>query len=167
MTAKQIELLLTRDMFKPFKNIVLPNVATGPVLGEADLLVLRPSDWLEEIEIKVDFQDFKREFTADTKQHKHKLLVNGIKGKPHTIKRFWYAVSSDIATRVTPLIPAHAGLIVAHRRLEVVKAAPNLKMARKLTPQERIALLEKAYYRYWRFRGLGGEDALNHSVEAA
>jgi len=69
------------------KNTILPNYAIGTTGFEADLLVIRPSMWAEEIEIKCSVEDFRAEFKS--KCRKHRILVEGKpvwRRQPHYIR---------------------------------------------------------------------------------
>lgn len=61
--------------FEPRVNLCIPNYQRGTTGYEADILVIRPTLWAEEIEIKVSFADFKRDFTS--KPGKHVILQQG------------------------------------------------------------------------------------------
>jgi hypothetical protein len=77
VTAKEIQKALALH-FDYRANVVVPNC--GFPGWEADLVVLRPSGWLEEVEVKVSIADLKRDFTAKTL--KHRILCKG-SGKWH------------------------------------------------------------------------------------
>lgn len=193
MTSADVTRSLVR-MFSPHKNLVVPNCCTK-LAWEADLLVVRPSGWAEEFEIKVSIADFRREFV--TKEDKHRALPIGFptscrrygaawkegetfdpenplhiatgvesrtgqvyayedhsKMRPHLIKRFWYAMPSEIAEKVRAEIPEYAGLIVVAKgrwghEATVEKEAPKLKNCRKVTDDERSNLYRACYYRFW------------------
>ena len=142
--------------------------------AEADLLCLRPSDWLEEFEIKVSLSDFKREFIDKAAKHaklsrdtlQRELIarcgpisIDNLDRQQHKIHRFWFAVPHELLDKVKGLVPAHAGLVTVQRTssqwrnafgvVVVAKPAPALSMARKLTPAERCDLCRLAYLRYW------------------
>lgn len=153
-------------------NCCIPNVH-GKLPGEADLLVIRPSLWAEEVEIKISKADFKREFIK--KAAKHRVLSEGskimhydwrtgnlttLRTDPHLISRFWFAMPMELAEELLPEIPGHAGLLgVAPRPtpwsrpiVKVIKTAPKLKMGRKLTEAEKSYFLRLALFRYWDIR---------------
>ena len=154
------------NLWNPRKVLAVRN-STGVAGWDADLLIIHPSGWADEIEIKVSLSDFKREFTK--KAHKHRSLQEGLpdfnlvgwkavddwtKCKPHIVRRFWFAVPSELADKVRPLVPRYAGLITVEpgRHCGVprkVLKAPQLKMARQLTPEEQRAAIDSVYYRYW------------------
>lgn len=176
MTAVEIIDALATSHFRRFHQVLVPNVMSMGVSGEADLLILQPSGWLEEVEIKTNKADFKREFK--TKPMKHEMLCRGVPGvgqwskerqayvrdwsetKPTTIRRYWFAMPYELAQELTLEIPVHAGLIGVFDNKRVspimIKKAPVLKCARKLTDKERLRLFELAYARYWDIRLTGG-----------
>lgn len=145
-------------LWNPRKVTAVRN-SVGVCGWDADLLIIHESGWADEVEIKVSVSDFRREFK--TKAKKHRSLVEGVpkwRGglalQPHIVRRFWFAVPEKIMHQVLPLVPEHAGLIVVHPGFwsgeprKVIKA-PNLKMSRQLTPEERRAAVESVYHRYW------------------
>lgn len=73
MTSWEITRSLAFRHFGYQKAILVPRCNFAG--WEADLLVLRPSGWLEEVEIKISTSDFRREF--QTKADKHMVLVRG------------------------------------------------------------------------------------------
>lgn len=187
MTSADITKTLARSHWKYFKHICVPRCCLAG--SEADLLVLQPSGWLEEVEIKISVADFKREF--ETKADKHRRLEFGIAkyvhkthdnfafdpenplhepilpdeknvtgyydwgaAEPHLIRRFWFAVPSEIYEKVKDLVPDYAGLLVLEKgrwrtEVKVAKPAPNLKRSRKLTEAEQLKLIRLGYLRYW------------------
>lgn len=167
MTSREITNALARHLDYR-KNVIVPRCHFAG--AEADLLCLRPSDWLEEFEVKVSLSDFKREFIEKT--WKHEFLVQGsrhntfpgdgecvVVASEHKIRRFWFAVPHELSDKVNDLVPAHAGLVTVQRTqsrwrnafdvVVIAKPAPVLKMARKLTQGERCDLCRLAYLRYW------------------
>lgn len=89
---KWTEQAITRRLAFHFgysKNVILPNYSTGLCGWEADLVVIRPSGWAEEIEVKISAADFRCEFRD--KPRKHKVLQCGhpkILYKPHTTRTY-------------------------------------------------------------------------------
>lgn len=174
MTAFEIQRALAFRHWSTRKQIIVPNC--GFPGWEADLLVLHPSDWLDEVEIKISASDFRREFK--TKAAKHKWLVEGCRklvwgdglaaarlspdfescpnkdygylgGQSHRVRRFWFAMPRELAEKLETEIPEHAGLIAVGGGAEVLKMAPVLKHSRKLTDADKLRLMRLAYIRYW------------------
>lgn len=154
---------------------------------EADLLVIRPSGWVEEVEIKISASDFRAEWKA--KAEKHEALREGVRvravanarrgkqlltgedvsadptlhqagpGHPltwwyvrrlHIIRRFWFAMPRALAERLLPEVPETYGVLAVGSYNEALQQPRNLRMARKLTDQERLRALQSTYYRFWR-----------------
>lgn len=129
-------------------NVIVPNVSWGFFRHhEADVLVIKSSNWADEIEIKVSAADIKRD-----------LGKNHGKGhvRPNTVKALWFAVPAELAD--DPNIPEVAGIYSLSRHpkfgIEVkVKRAPQLnKRARKLTDAEVNKILRLGYLRMWTSR---------------
>ena len=100
-TAQQIEILVA-SYFNYRTNVVVPNVSWGLGLRyEADVVVLRPSDFGEEVEIKVSAADLR----ADQRKHQcHDWRY---------FRKLWFAVPFEL--RDAPEIPERAGVLVARR----------------------------------------------------
>lgn len=172
LTSREITNALARTCFSVRRQIIVPNVGEGLGIWEADLAVLYPSLWLEEVEIKISCSDFRKEFK--TKAAKHRQLVRGVPdfawnkarrdfdedfSKPlaHKTRRFWFAMPIELAQRLLPEVPAYCGLLGVGatswgHTVHVLQQAPTLKMARKLTEEERGKLLRLGYLRYWDLR---------------
>lgn len=164
MNARDISLALAIRQWPYSNNICCENIYWP---WEMDLAVLRESGYLYEVEIKISASDFRQEFK--TKADKHDMLVNGeidsewisrdgefqkvIHGrKPHMSSSFYFAMPLDLALKLKSEIPEYAGLIGVHESMHfprVIKKAPKLKNARKLTDDERMRFMRYAYLRYW------------------
>lgn len=147
MTAKEISWLLAVRGSSPFKVrrhiAVVPNVSWGLLPWEADLLVLRNTGYLVEIEIKISLQDWK----ADFEKTKHKWLA----GNDQWIREFYYAAPKKLAERWQELnIPEYAGVIsVDEKGIEVLRSAHPRKPAKKLTEEDQKRLLRLAAIKAW------------------
>lgn len=73
MTARDIIRAITRSLWSPHKLTCAFN--TWAVEWEADLLVLQPSGWLDEVEVKVSLSDFRADMRG--KREKHFALQHG------------------------------------------------------------------------------------------
>ena len=144
LTTPKLELLIA-DHFGTRTNIIVPNVSWGLINHEADLLVLRPSKWAEEVELKISKADLKRD------QEK-----NGGAGHrvSKLIHKLWFAVPEELADM--PEIPAHAGIIKAvfdparhYWRTVTVRAPMLIKGTRKLTDDEIYQLMRLGMFRVW------------------
>lgn len=108
MKALDIEVALYTH-FNPRINIVVPNVSWGMGINyECDMVVLRPSGFATEIEIKVSRADIK----ADLKKrhiHDAKKSLPGWQSAP-LFREFYFAVPE--ALKDDPCIPESAGILV-------------------------------------------------------
>ena len=147
MRANDVELAVSRD-FDIRQNIIVPNVYWG-IRGldyEADLVVLRPSGYAIEIEIKVTAADIRADLK---KQHAHGSKL---------FKELWFAAPAELSGHRD--IPARAGIIsiepckssswqpngyVARR----IRVAQTNKSAVKWSEQRRLELCRLATMRVW------------------
>ena len=96
-TALDIECALSR-YFNARTNIIVPNVSWGLGLHECDLLVLTPSNYAYEVEIKRSRADI----LADKKKHHDHYNEK--------ISKLFFAIPENLWECVD-LIPGHAGII--------------------------------------------------------
>ena len=87
------------------QNLVVPNVSWGMVnnngaLHECDIIVLTPSGYATEIEIKVSKGDLLQDMN---KRHAH---------RHNLIRKFYYAVPDKLKQIALDIIPERAGLYV-------------------------------------------------------
>jgi hypothetical protein len=151
-------------LHNPFKNLVLTNVYVGH--HEADYLVIRPSGWADEFEIKRSVVDFHKDFKKKTKGvHKHNNLRKAYNGKnirtasktKMKIRRFWFVVPEDILDEIKNDVPEYAGLIRIHKAknnrcyAKVIKKAPDLTYGvTKWTNADKLKIYRKMYFRFWK-----------------
>ena len=85
MTAREVEIGVA-DKFNYRQNVIVPNVSWGIGLRyEADLVVLRPSGYAVEVEIKVNASDIKADLK---KRHQHDSKL---------FRELWFAVPEELA----------------------------------------------------------------------
>lgn len=143
MTSTDIEIAVANH-FGWRQNIIVPNISWGllPWGREIDVLVVRPSGFADEIEIKISAADIK----ADTKKYHRRLPRHEL------LKRLWFAVPESLSGH--PDIPADAG-ILAYRELDngaiiITKRGPYInKQARKLRDDEIKKVLHLGCMRIW------------------
>ena len=143
LTTAELELLTAR-YFGTRTNVIVPNVSWGLLNHEADLLVCRPSMWMEEIELKVSRSDLCRDLQKD-------------RGRGHMrdrrVCKLWFAVPAELAD--DPAIPSDAGILKAvagprfQWHMETVRAPVKNKNAEKLTQAEFTQLLRLSTLRVW------------------
>lgn len=143
-------------------NIVVPNVSWGMgLMYEADLVVLRPTGFAVEVEIKTNAADI----VADTKKrHRHDSSL---------FRELWFCVPVGLVEH--PSIPERAGILgvdipeipgvnkkdsralnsylrvagLSHRGVHVVRKPKIKKSARQWTDNQRMKLLHLAAMRIW------------------
>lgn len=132
--------------FNPRKNVIVPNVSWGWGLNyEADLVVLYPSGWAVEIEIKCSKSDLK----ADAKKMKW-YAWNPLRGK--VFQRFFYAIPDTLATpEIIAGLPEEAGVLTVSENGIVSQLRPAKKNlnAVKVSDERRLKLLHLGVMRVW------------------
>lgn len=141
LTAQQVEIAIA-EHFNYRRNLIVPNVHWGLGLHyEADLVVLRPSGWAIEVEIKVSASDIK----ADLKKRRSH--------DSNLFRELYFAVPDALSEH--PDIPEHAGILAVywHRpgwlRVKALRRASLRKTATKWKPETRQRLCELAAMRIW------------------
>jgi len=145
-------------------EITLPNVFLD-FWCEADLLGIRKSGYIDEIEIKVSKSDFKADFKKQcwwkTINDETRPWGNGfrrVEVKKHDMleardclpNRFWFLVHPDIADKID--VPEYAGLLTVtpykdHYMLRHIKEAPLLHKT-KMPDSAKSKLFKKMAWRY-------------------
>lgn len=163
MTARDVASALVGihvgSLWDPRKVVAVPN-SNGLLAWEADMLILHPSDWLWEVEIKISAADFRREFKADTKMRKHEALRTGVprySWQDTYVQKFFFAMPQEVFSVVKDEVPDYAGIIIVHpsdrpKRFPVAqieRAAKILPNVLKVPPEFRSKMLLSAYYRFW------------------
>lgn len=126
------------------QNIIVPNVSWGLLNNhEADLLIVRPSGYAVEVEIKVSMSDLKKDFA---KRHGH---------RDSRIKFLYYAIPEEMLERAGPIIPDDCGIIsVAMGRnglgyIARYRRRPKVRGTEKFSPEKMAKLLHLGIMRYW------------------
>ena len=107
---------------------------------EADVVILRPSGYAVEVEIKVSAGDIK----ADAlKAHRH---------NSNMFRELWFAVPADLSDH--PSIPEMAGILSVTEdrgflRVTAMRRGRCNRYAKQWTPQQRQKLLEVGVMRIW------------------
>jgi hypothetical protein len=138
LRKNDIEIAVAR-FFNHRINIIVPNVFWGLGLYyEADLLIVTPSGYVHEIEIKVSAADIKAEKNKSSKAHTSKK-----------IHRFSFAVPDYLVD--CEYLPTDCGLIAVDKDLwcRTIRPPRLNKAARKLTEVEIKKLLHLGCMRIW------------------
>lgn len=130
---------------------------------ESDVLVLKPSGYLIEYEIKLSVSDFRADFRKKRKVHRHQrnsptytrheFILSG-KGA----NRFYYALPDDIYKKVKDEIPPWAGILTFHprevdgKKYVIIGHQRNAKLLHKKTfgNEAKSKILTAMYWKAWR-----------------
>jgi hypothetical protein len=142
MTANDIEIAVA-EHFNYRQNLIVPNVSWGlNELGhEADMLILRPSGWLTEIEIKIRGSDIHME------KHKKSGHLSRI------VQMIYFAVPENLIAH--KMIPRNAGILGItvgedlSSSVRVVRTAQVFLGARKITHEEKLKIALLGAMRIW------------------
>lgn len=153
--AAEIELAVA-GYFNYRQNLIVPNVADGMGLHECDLLVVTPTGYATEVEIKISASDLK----ADAKKtHGHSSDM---------IKLLYFAIPESLTPHIEH-IPARAGIMTITRRTayhwdymagkkicdgekdycKIIRGPHVNKTAQKWTAQDQLALMRLSTMRIW------------------
>ena len=140
----QIEIAVA-EYFGWRQNIIVPNVFWGAgLLYEADMIVVRPSGFAVEVEIKITRADV---IADKKKKHQH---------DSNMFKQLWFAVPEKLKDCVD--IPERAGIIAAFPHEDkwfcrVIRQAAINKDAVKLDADKIKKLLHLGCMRVWALKG--------------
>jgi hypothetical protein len=124
------------------RHLVVPNVSWGFLAYEADLLIVPPSRYIVEAEIKVSKSD---------------LIRDKVKRRSHSdprLHRLWFVGPASLGPALLEHAPPRAGVGIVHcdRKWwiwEVLRPAPDLKPSRRLTDDEMFKLARLGTIRFW------------------
>jgi len=147
MDAKIIEQTVV-NFFNYRQNIIVPNVFWGWGLShEADLIVLRPSGYAVEVEIKVSLADIKKD---NQKRRDH--------WENNKISRVFFAIPSKLKEKALEIIPTRYGIICVYEKeyngklfyeARTERNAKLNKFSRKINDIEKLKLTELGVMRIW------------------
>jgi hypothetical protein len=151
MDAKQIELAVAKYFGMngmQNRNLIIPNFK-GFWIHECDLLIVTPSRWAYEVEIKCSLQDLKADLQ---KKHHH--------GNEGIIKGLYFAMPIDIYEKGKEFIPIHAGILITSeysfgregQYCSKIKQFIKDDYARKLTEVEYLHLGRILCQRLWKLK---------------
>jgi hypothetical protein len=151
MTTTQMEVAIAK-WWDPRKHLIVPNISWGLLSYEADMLIVRPTGYCIEVEIKRSYKDYKDDF----KKRKWKVRPNNGQGK--LIKEFYYAFPIELWEKrmddIVELLPDFAGVLTCHKDRGMLytqlqrSATPN-RMARPLRNDEMFQLARLGTLRIW------------------
>lgn len=142
MKTLDIELAVVK-MFNPRQTTIIPNVSWGLDLHECDLLIIRPSMYCVEVEIKTSKQDLLNDLK---KKHGH---------KSKRIKELYYALPECLLSTAVEKLPEHCGIIVVKTIKYTTLSYYRASVHRKAIPnKDAIPLSLKTYTKALQLLGL-------------
>lgn len=151
-TALEMEVEIA-NYFSPRVNLIVPNISWGMWLHECDLLVITPSNYAYEVEIKTDKYDLIKDAQ---KRHKH---------NSDKIKKLYFGIPYYLQDYINH-IPERAGIIVVGTSLYCRNNVKKTREAQvcgdyKFSDEERYNVARLGSMRIW-----GLKKALNELKEA-
>jgi len=153
MNALEIEMAVA-EHFNYRQNIIVPNVSWGLFIShmEADMIIVRPSGWAIEIEIKISKGDIKRD---QKKWHRLRSNIDGIRNE--MIRQTYFAIPDGLKIED---IPEWSGILKVKKVEDKYHKTPRwvvscersakiYKLARKLKTEEINKLLHLGCMRIW------------------
>lgn len=138
MTEKEAIHLLIRTFYTPDK-LCLPNVFFGG--GECDLLLVSPSGWATEYEVKLSLNDWKADEKKSKWTHEDRKYIGGM----------YYCVPESLLPSIPPFVPDTTGIITLDTSLRSAKIhrhCSKIKHTKKLPKEMLDKLYKKGYVRY-------------------
>lgn len=140
MNASEIEIALSGHInFR--QNLIVPNVSYGMLPYEADLVIVRPSGYAVEVEIKVSASDIR----ADLKKRHHH--------ESRYFRELWFAVPLALAGH--PDIPERAGIYAVTidtwgcYRVKAVRRGHRNPLAKRRTTEDLLRVAHLGCMRVW------------------
>jgi hypothetical protein len=137
MTALDIEIAVAK-FFGYASNIIVPNVYLNKC--ECDMVIISPSGYVTEVEIKVSKSNLKKDSDKNYNAH-----------NSYKVKRFFYAVPLELMN--CEYTPSDAGLIVVNNRFaKIVRPAKVNKSSKKLNQDQVFDIARLGCMRIWRLK---------------
>jgi len=137
-TAKEIELRVAH-WFGIRQHLIVPNVSWGLLPHECDLVVMRSSGYLIEVEIKIS----KSDLIADLKKpHMH---------QSNMIKMLYFAMPEKLLPAIEH-VPERAGILIVSKTgyVRLLREAAENRSATKLSGEDMFQLARLGALRIWR-----------------
>lgn len=137
-------------------RVVVPNTYPTPNHPEMDLMAIRKSGYIDEIEIKLSVADFRNDFNKTVlvlnnnryqRITKHCLLKEG----KLLANYFYYLMPKKLYEKVKDEIPDYAG-VYCHDGLPMLLREAKLLHKNKVTESIIMHSLISVSFRYWRLR---------------
>lgn len=147
-TSSEIEIAVAH-YFGIRKHLIVPNVSWSMLSYECDMMVLLPSGFAAEVEIKISRSDLRAD-TKKTHQHRSNLM------------RYLYFAIPEKLEMCVGEIPERAGILIVRKTIkgsmvygnnvEMLRAPKPNDCARKLSDQEKFNLARLGTLRMWNLK---------------
>jgi len=129
------------DYFNPRVNLIVPNISWGMYLHECDMLIITPSNYAYEVEIKTDKYDLIKD---KEKRHQH---------NSKKIKKLYFGIPYYLLEYINH-IPERAGILVVGESLYMRNNVKKIREAQvwsdyKFTEQEKYNVARLGSMRIW------------------
>lgn len=136
------------------KNIVVPNVSWGFFdTHEADLLIMTPSGYLTEIEIKRSYQDLLADFEKTTNHYENKVEYMYYAVPKSIAEKSWEAIVKSFhgnKPKCGMLTYTDGGFIQVHVQAPSISMLKKInKESNKLYIEEQLKIARLGNMRYW------------------
>jgi len=135
------------DYFSPRVNLIVPNVSWGLIFYEVDLLVVTPSGYCYEVEIKTSRGDLKADLL---KRHGH---------RSKKMRRLYFAIPEYMQKDIE-FIPARAGILMVsapdglNLKCKCIREPENNNDAQKLSDKDRFQVARLGTMRIWTLKNI-------------
>lgn len=161
MNAQDIEIAVA-NYFNPRRCLIVPNISWGLLRHgmEVDVMVIQPSRWAAEIEIKTSASDIR----ADKKKRRH-VMAEHYPEYNELFRQKYFAVPE--ALKADPNIPLTCGVFSVgesdsgYISARLIRPAKINKHARPLTESEISTTLRLASMRVWTLKRALQKHRLN------
>lgn len=145
LTTPELELAVM-DAYDIRKNTIIANVQSGMGVKECDLLMLRPTGYATEFELKLTKGDLMKDFNK-TDGHVSEL-----------IKETFFVMPMNVVSTAIQVLPKNFGVIGVKRDkdfnpvMEQIRDAQSNPNARKWTDEERMQFLRLGCMRLYKLK---------------
>ncbi|MCK5020813.1 MAG: hypothetical protein KAS32_27575 [Candidatus Peribacteraceae bacterium] len=142
--------------WSPRYELVAPNIYLDYLRGEMDILGIRPSGYVDEIEIKISVSDFRADFRKTikvvdetgarySKKLKHEALREGLTHCNY----FSFLLPEELIDKCEGEIPECYGIYTYKNGDVVEKRKASLLHRNKISEKHKYNIGRKMAYRFW------------------
>ena len=169
VTDRRIQQSYRHEFFNRY-DFMAPNIFIDGGHFECDIMGIRPSGFVDEIEMKCTVSDYKADFKKQSSyagwwDNKKGINCNPRGNKHESIQSgrlicnyFSFLVPIEIVEKID--VPDYCGLYAWHQpshnrfnlQIETIKKAPKLHNEKRLNDKAKMRILLKLQYRFWDIR---------------